>query len=216
MTARYDNEYPCRPDWPLVGGTVTDALTKSGVVVGEGTTFVGVPRVAFTQVTDDELGVRTVAREDFRGVVRVGSGCYVDSGVTPAFHSQPVKLTSVKVNDRPAGRVVIGDDVVLQGVAVVAYELVEIGDGAMFGPLVTIMDSSGHPLRDRGGAREAERITSAPVRVGEGAWVGTGATILKGVEVGAGSVVGAQSVVYESVPDGCVVVGNPARVVKRL
>ncbi len=215
MVALYDNEYPCRPDWPLTG-TVAEALLAHGVDVGDGTSFVGVPRVAFTQVADSEDGPRALRRDDFRGAIRIGARCYVESSVNPAFHSQPVRLSSIKVADRAAGRIEVGDDVVLQGVAIVAYEHVEIGDGVMFGPLVTIMDSSGHPLRDRGGAREAARITSAPVRVGEGAWVGTGATILKGVEIGAGAVVGAQSVVYESVPDGAVVVGNPARVVKQL
>jgi UDP-2-acetamido-3-amino-2,3-dideoxy-glucuronate N-acetyltransferase len=41
--------------------------------------------------------------------------------------------------------------------------------------------------------------------------LGTGAIILPGVTIGVGSIIGAGAVVTKSVPDGVVVVGNPAR-----
>jgi len=44
--------------------------------------------------------------------------------------------------------------------------------------------------------------------------IGTGAVILPGLTIGAGAMVGAGSVVTKDVPDGAVVVGNPARVVR--
>jgi len=45
--------------------------------------------------------------------------------------------------------------------------------------------------------------------------VGTGAVILPGVVIGEGALVGAGAVVTDSVPDGAVVVGNPARIVPK-
>lgn len=57
--------------------------------------------------------------------------------------------------------------------------------------------------------------TAATVRIGDCAWIGGDAVILQGVEIGKGAVVGAGSVVTKSVPPYCVVVGNPARVVKQ-
>lgn len=54
---------------------------------------------------------------------------------------------------------------------------------------------------------------SAPVRIGDYAWVATGATLLPGVTVGEGAVVGAFAVVGKDVEPFAVVVGNPARVV---
>jgi len=44
--------------------------------------------------------------------------------------------------------------------------------------------------------------------------VGTGAVILPGVVIGDGAIVGAGAVVTDSVPDGAVVVGNPARILR--
>ena len=47
-----------------------------------------------------------------------------------------------------------------------------------------------------------------------GASIGSGAVILPGLRVGVGAMVGAGAVVVNDVPDGAVVVGSPARVVR--
>jgi UDP-2-acetamido-3-amino-2,3-dideoxy-glucuronate N-acetyltransferase len=54
-----------------------------------------------------------------------------------------------------------------------------------------------------------------PTRVCRGASVGSGAVILGGVTIGPGALVGAGAVVTKDVPEGSVVVGNPARVLRR-
>ena len=54
----------------------------------------------------------------------------------------------------------------------------------------------------------------APVRIGDGTWIGENVCIV-GCSIGRNCVVGANSVVTRDVPDHCVVVGSPARVVKR-
>jgi acetyltransferase-like isoleucine patch superfamily enzyme len=46
--------------------------------------------------------------------------------------------------------------------------------------------------------------------------IGANATVLPGVRIGTGALVGAGAVVTNDVPPGCVVVGNPARVIKDL
>ncbi|PIE54538.1 MAG: chloramphenicol acetyltransferase [Dethiosulfovibrio peptidovorans] len=51
--------------------------------------------------------------------------------------------------------------------------------------------------------------------VGNDVWIGFRATILGGVTVGDGAVIGAGAVVTADVPPYAVVVGNPARVVRR-
>jgi acetyltransferase-like isoleucine patch superfamily enzyme len=51
--------------------------------------------------------------------------------------------------------------------------------------------------------------------VKRGASIGSGATILCGVTIGERAIVGAGSVVTKDVPEGAVVAGNPARVLRR-
>jgi len=117
---------------------------------------------------------------------------------------------------------VIGDGVALQGTAIVAYQQVTIEDHVTFGPNVTLMDSSGHPLLGRGEADEADeadeaaRIVTAPVLIRKHAWIGMNAIILKGVTIGTHAVIGAGSVVSRDVPDYALATGNPAQVVKWL
>ena len=53
------------------------------------------------------------------------------------------------------------------------------------------------------------------VEIGEGSHVGAGATILPGLKVGKWCTVGAGAVVISDVPDYAVVVGNPARIIRR-
>jgi acetyltransferase-like isoleucine patch superfamily enzyme len=52
------------------------------------------------------------------------------------------------------------------------------------------------------------------VMIGDGAWLGENVCII-GAKIGKQSVVGANSVVMKDIPDYCVAVGTPARIVKR-
>lgn len=54
-----------------------------------------------------------------------------------------------------------------------------------------------------------------PVSIGDKTWIGDNVCILPGTRLGRGSVVGANSVVRGVFPDYCVIVGAPARIVKR-
>ena len=54
----------------------------------------------------------------------------------------------------------------------------------------------------------------APVHIGEFVWIGTRVIILPGVTIGNGAVIGAGAVISRNVPEGAVVVGNPAKVVR--
>ena len=52
------------------------------------------------------------------------------------------------------------------------------------------------------------------VFIGEGSYIGINAVIVGNVRIGKHCVVGANSVVTKDVPDYCVAVGSPARVIK--
>jgi UDP-perosamine 4-acetyltransferase len=53
------------------------------------------------------------------------------------------------------------------------------------------------------------------VEVGEGAHIGIGATLIQNIRVGKNAVIGAGAVVLEDVPAGTVVVGVPARFLRK-
>ena len=63
--------------------------------------------------------------------------------------------------------------------------------------------------------RPARRARDTPQVIASGAWVGAGVKLLRGASVGRDSIVGAGAVVREDVPPGCIVAGNPARIVSR-
>lgn len=90
---------------------------------------------------------------------------------------------------------------------------VTIGEHVMIGPN-TLISTVGHPL-DRRGRREWGAFAE-PVTIGDDVWIGGNVTILPGVTIGSNVVVAAGGVVSRDVPDGVVVGGVPARVLREL
>lgn len=110
----------------------------------------------------------------------------------------------------------IGNRVRMNESSISAVLSVVIEDGVEFARGVYVSDHSHSfdladvPIRDQPIARQA------PVRIGAGSWLGQNVVVLPGVTIGRGCVIGANSVVRDDVPDRCVAVGAPARVVRTL
>lgn len=92
---------------------------------------------------------------------------------------------------------------------------VTIGNDVLLAPHVQILAidhvvaTSRVPIMDQG-------IRGNGIVIDDGAWLGAGSIITDGVRVGRNAVVGAGAVVTRDVPDGCVAVGVPARVVREI
>lgn len=84
----------------------------------------------------------------------------------------------------------------------------------LLGPSVQLYTPE-HPLDVE--TRHRQNLEYAlPITIGDNVWIGGNAIVLSGVCIGEGSVVGAGSVVTCDVPAFTLVVGNPARVMRRL
>ncbi len=108
----------------------------------------------------------------------------------------------------------LGDQVYINaGCTILDSGKVAIGARSMLGPGVQIYCAEHHKdaaLRSNG--MEIAR----PVAIGRDVWIGGGAIILGGVTISDGAIVGAGAVVTKDVAAGATVVGNPARVDRRI
>lgn len=112
------------------------------------------------------------------------------------------------------GHIEIGDGVVMsRGVHVVSFDRITVGDGSMVGEYASLRDAN-HRVVPPAPIRTSGHDT-APIRIGRNVWIGRGATILAGVTIGDHAVVGAGAVVTRDVATASVVVGVPAREMRR-
>jgi carbonic anhydrase/acetyltransferase-like protein (isoleucine patch superfamily) len=141
--------------------------------------------------------------------IEIGDGVVVHPG---AFLSVVVEAAGERYDPRLA----IGDGVTLGFDAVIACcGSVVIEDHVLTADRVFIGDTF-HEYRDvRRPVIEQGLRDPRPVRIGRGAFLGINSVVLPGVTLGEGAYVGANAVVTADVPAHAVVVGNPARVVKR-
>lgn len=78
-----------------------------------------------------------------------------------------------------------------------------------------VVSGLNHNFQDPDIAIDRQGISTSLVTIGDDIWIGSNTTIIAGVSIGKHSVIGAGSVVTKDIPDYCVAVGNPARVIKR-
>ena len=94
-------------------------------------------------------------------------------------------------------------------------ELIEIGDNVTIGSNSMIF-AHVNPTANEFLKKHGYPRTVKPVQIKNGAVVSVGCIIIAGVTVGENSIVGAGSVVASNIPDNCVALGNPARVIKKI
>lgn len=96
-----------------------------------------------------------------------------------------------------------------------AKNYVEIGKNVSIGPQVYISDMEHHyedfrvPIKQQGMKDKFSKVI-----IKEGTWIGSGVKIVGSIKIGYGCVIGASSVVKSDIPDHCVVVGAPGKIIK--
>jgi acetyltransferase-like isoleucine patch superfamily enzyme len=148
------------------------------------------------------LSVRLFGRVRLRGNGEVEFG----QSVTIVGDVVPVEFVA-----HQGARISIGDHSFINyGTSISAYKHVEIGRHCLIGHYTLILDRNEHGVEHRELAPPP-----VPVMIGDHVWIGSRVIILPGISIGHHSVIGAGSVVTEDVAANCLVVGNPARVVRR-
>ncbi len=182
-------------DEPTLGAFVIVGEPARGVAAGEVETRIGARAVIRSHTV---IYAGNVIGEDFQtghGVL-VREENYIGDNVSIGSHS------IVEHHVR------IGNDVRLHSnVFVPEYSILE--DGCWLGPHVVITNA-----RYPQAPNVKKNLKGAHIK--SGAKIGANATLLPGVVIGENALVGAGAVVTQDVPDGTVVVGNPAHVVNRV
>lgn len=157
----------------------------------------------------------------FRGmpVAKISSGAEIRLGgnvtilsrpdANPVGLPHPTLLAAV----RHGSQIVIGSHVGISGASIVAASSITIGDRVYIGGGACIWDTDFHPLHPHERRLDPNAGACAPIRIEDEVFIGARSIILKGVTVGRGAVIGAGAVVTKDVPAGCIVAGNPARIV---
>jgi acetyltransferase-like isoleucine patch superfamily enzyme len=141
--------------------------------------------------------------------IHVGEGTIIGPYVTLSAGMLPGQQC---LSDRV---VTIGDRCLIgKGSGIVGHLSIEIGDDVWTGQHVYITDQNhGYENLDLPIGRQS--MPEQPVVVGDGSWLGFGTVVLPGARIGRHVVVGANSVVGGELPDFCVAVGAPARVIRQ-
>jgi UDP-perosamine 4-acetyltransferase len=125
-----------------------------------------------------------------------------DAGWTVVTARHPTAIIS------PSARIGVG--VAIMPGAIVNADAI-VGDNVIINTAAIVEHDCA--LADHVHIATGARLAGA-VRVGEGSLIGIGASVRQGVSIGRGSIVGAGAVVVADVPDGVVVAGTPARLLR--
>ena len=134
------------------------------------------------------------------GWVRFGAGCSIDRNATLIAKHGTLSF---------GAGAYIGI-----GAVIVCRSAVKVGRNALFAEYVTIRDQD-HTIVPTGDQGRVG-FTTSPIVIGDNVWLGAKVTVTQGVTIGNNVVVGANSVVTHDLPDNCMAVGAPARVVRQL
>lgn len=156
---------------------------------------------------------RGVTIEDYCRLDCLGrEGVVLGDGATPfveAFTSR-----SPACLGRIGEGCILGEGVgVSEGSYLGARGLLTIGADTILGPQCIVVAENhlfaepGVPIREQGVERRG-------VAIGGDCWLGAAVRVLDGVSIGRGAVIGAGAVVAMDMPENCVAVGVPARVIR--
>lgn len=111
------------------------------------------------------------------------------------------------------GPVIIGDRTKI-GLSNTIIGPVTIGNDIRLAQNITLSGLN-HNYEDVNLPIHVQGVSTAPITIGDGTWIGANVVVLAGVTIGKNCVIAAGSVVTKDIESYAVAVGNPARVLKK-
>ncbi|PXY39184.1 acetyltransferase [Flavobacterium cheongpyeongense] len=111
------------------------------------------------------------------------------------------------------GPVIIGDRTKI-GLSNTIIGPVTIGNDIRLAQNITLSGLN-HNYEDVNLPIHVQGVSTAPITIGNGTWIGANVVVLAGVTIGKNCVIAAGSVVTKDIESYAVAVGNPARVLKK-
>jgi acetyltransferase-like isoleucine patch superfamily enzyme len=180
-----------------------DFTTSAGARIGEGCIL----RAATIVYEDVILGanVQTGHHAVIRENVRIGDGCVI--GIGSVIREGAILGRNVRL---------------MEGVLIA--ENARIADDVFVGPHATMtagrymtgaLEASGEVTRQAAMELEGKYWAGPSIVIESRVRIGAGSVLLAGIRLGEGCIVAAGAVVTTDVPNGALVAGNPARILKR-
>ncbi len=154
--------------------------------------------------------------------IKLGANVIIKS----SFLSNLVGLYSrtIIVTRTSDSEIIIGDNVGMSGATLYARKGIYIGENTAIGGNCKILDNDFHPILAEDRLKFLNNysddldhlILAKPIYIGKNCFLGCNSIILKGTVLGDGCVVGAGAVVSGKFDSNCVIVGNPAKVIRKV
>lgn len=146
----------------------------------------------------------------------VGVNTIIEEGTIVSAHAVIGNECKIHKNIFIDSEAIIGNRVKIQDNVMIPHGVV-LEDGVFIGPSVAFTnDLYPRAINPDGTLKNSVDWTVSKTIVKYGASIGANATIVCGVTIGEWAMVGAGSVVTKDVPPYALVVGNPARIIKKI
>lgn len=148
------------------------------------------------------------------GTFKIGTNTRINSN----FRSNPIggnNFCSFFINK--GAKITIGNNVGISNSSFYSNCSITIEDNVFIGGDCRIYDTDFHSKELMNRLSNPEReISSKPIIIKQGAFIGASCILLKGISIGEESIIGAGSVVSKSIPSRQIWAGNPIKYIKNI
>jgi len=144
-----------------------------------------------------------------KAVIKIIGGGKIVIGKNCEIHDFAILMTY-------GGDIIVGDDSSVNPFTIIyGHGGTVIGKGVRLAAHSTIIPAN-HIFGDSNIPLHKKGIITKGIKIDNYVWIASGCRILDGVIIGKHAVIGAGSVVNKSIPDFCVAIGVPAKIIQKI